>query len=78
MFPRRSAWSNATVDSVSELLTRAGFTVTEAVTGSFSMRYAGGSALLHHYFIQFGFLPSWKAIVPHDSVERTFDLLEKS
>lgn len=66
-----------TVSSVSARIDAAGFTVTETETDSFLMRYANGTALLNHYFIRFGFLPSWKAIVLAESVDETFDALEK-
>ena len=66
-----------TVDSVTSLLQSAGFKVTEVVTGSFRMRFADGSALLRHHFIRLGFVPGWKSVAAADSLEETFDSLER-
>jgi arsenite methyltransferase len=67
-----------TVDSVGRLLADAGFETLAADTASFRMRFADGSSLFRHYFIRLGFLPAWKAVVPAEAVERTFEALEKN
>jgi arsenite methyltransferase len=67
----------ATIDSVGRLLQSTGFKVTEVVTDSFRLRFADGSALLHHYFIRLGFIQGWKEIVAVGSVQETFDRLER-
>ena len=66
----------ATVDSVRELLNRAGFDFVEAGTRSFRERFVDGSALLRHFFVRLGFVPGWKSVAPEDAVERTFAALE--
>lgn len=65
-----------TVDSVHQLLQRAGFEIAEVATSSFQMRFADGSALLRHAFIRLGFVPAWKELAPADAVEETFRALE--
>ena len=67
-----------TVAGVCNLLTGAGFTVAEAITDSFRMRFADGSSLLNHYFIRFGFMDGWKSIVPPDALVATFEALERN
>jgi arsenite methyltransferase len=67
-----------TVESVSALLREAGFEIAKAVTGSFLMRFANGSALLRHHFIRAGFLPDWKAVVGPERPRETFDALERN
>ncbi len=67
-----------TIDSINEMLNRAGFESVGVTTGSFRMRFADGSALLRHYFIRLGFVPGWKSIVPDALVERTFAVLERN
>jgi ubiquinone/menaquinone biosynthesis C-methylase UbiE len=53
----------ATVAAVRELLKSNGFQVTRVVERTGRMRFANGSALLHHYFIKLGFLDAWKKVV---------------
>jgi precorrin-6B methylase 2 len=66
----------ATLASARALLTTAGFTVKDTVTGSFRMRYANGTALLAHRFIGFGFLPGWRDIAGPADEARVFAQLE--
>lgn len=67
-----------TLESVSALLRGAGFEVAKAVTGSFTMRFANGSALLRHHFIRSGFLPDWKAVAAPERLRETFEALERN
>lgn len=67
----------ATLKSMTEMLTQAGFELLGIATDSFRMRFADGSSFLRHYFIRLGFLPDWKSIVPVDAIESTFAVLER-
>lgn len=67
-----------TIESVNDMLNRAGFENLGLTTGSFRMRFADGSALLHHYFIRLGFIPGWKSVIPDSLVEKTFGVLERN
>ena len=67
-----------TVETVKEIIDRAGFECLKVTTDSFRMRFADGTALLQHYFIRMGFMPGWKSIVPDSSVEVTFRALERN
>ncbi|HVE69819.1 MAG TPA: class I SAM-dependent methyltransferase [Thermoanaerobaculia bacterium] len=67
----------ATIDKVRALLGTHGFTVRTVHEDTFTMRYANGAALLHHTFVQFGFLPGWRAVVPAEDQERVFAELER-
>lgn len=51
-----------TVASVHALLENGGFRVTRVIEHQESMRFAGGTALFHHHFIQLGFLDAWKKV----------------
>jgi SAM-dependent methyltransferase len=62
----------ATIDKVRALLGANGFTVRAVHEDAFTMRYANGAALLHHTFVQFGFLPGWRTVVPAEDQERVF------
>jgi hypothetical protein len=66
-----------TVESVGLLLQNAGFKVTDVVTTSFRMRFAGGSAPLRHHFIRLGFVPGWISVAAADSLQESFDSLER-
>ena len=68
----------ATPQSVTALLTDAGFTDVTIARDSFHMRYADGSAFLRHAFIRLGFMPAWKQVVPPDALTRTFAALERN
>ena len=52
----------ATVESVKELLAKAGFRVTRVLVDERLMRFRDGTALLNHFFIKLGFLPAWKEV----------------
>ena len=52
----------ATIPGVRTLLEDAGFRVTRVVEREGVMRFANGTALLQHYFIQLGFLDAWKDV----------------
>jgi ubiquinone/menaquinone biosynthesis C-methylase UbiE len=67
-----------TVESVNEMIGRAGFESLKVTTDCFRMRFADGTALLQHYFIRIGFMAGWKSIVPDSSVEVTFNALERN
>jgi arsenite methyltransferase len=62
--------------SISTLLESERFQVLDVIQSSFRLRFAGGSALLRHYFIRLGFIQGWKSISAPDRVEETFALLE--
>jgi ubiquinone/menaquinone biosynthesis C-methylase UbiE len=67
-----------TVDSVSRTIRDAGFEVLHIDTQSFRMRFANGASLLRHYFIRLGFIQGWKSVASPDSVEATFETLERN
>jgi arsenite methyltransferase len=52
----------ATLDGTVALLASAGFDSVATGTGSFTMRFADGTALFDHYFIRLGFLEGWQSI----------------
>lgn len=67
----------ATIDSVRELLTAGGFTITRVVERTASMRFANGTALFNHYFIRLGFLDAWKEVVKGNEREVFAELLRR-
>jgi hypothetical protein len=60
------------------LLRGAGFTVSDAVTSTFRMRFADGSSLLRHHFIRLGFVQGWKSVTAVESLQATFESLERN
>ena len=66
-----------TVESVTDMLQKAGFAVVDVETDSFRMRFADGSSFLRHYFIRLGFVQAWKSIVTTDMLQTTFETLER-
>ena len=67
-----------TVESVSRSIRDAGFEVLHIDRQSFRMRFANGSSLPRHYFIRLGFVQGWKSVAALDSVEATFETLERN
>jgi ubiquinone/menaquinone biosynthesis C-methylase UbiE len=66
-----------TIDSIGSVLESAGFKVVDIVTNSFRTRFADGSALLRHHFIRLAFVQGWKSIAAVDSIQKTFERLER-
>jgi ubiquinone/menaquinone biosynthesis C-methylase UbiE len=59
-----------------QAIRRAGFSVITGKEEQFAIRYASGSAFLHHSLIRNGFLTPWKDILPASRFEDVFQLLE--
>jgi ubiquinone/menaquinone biosynthesis C-methylase UbiE len=53
----------ASVARVGDLFGRHGFRIVRVEQRTQRMRYAGGTALLNHWFIKLGFLADWRAVV---------------
>lgn len=64
------------VQTVSDLFTNAGFTVSRFHTDEFQMRFLNGSAFLNHYFIKLGWLDSWKKLFPDNNQQDIFSAIE--
>ncbi|HET7460928.1 MAG TPA: methyltransferase domain-containing protein [Longimicrobium sp.] len=64
-----------TDESVAERVRGAGFTVRRMVRDGFTLRYAGGAALLRHWLTMIGFLPAWRAAL---GPERERELLAEA
>jgi ubiquinone/menaquinone biosynthesis C-methylase UbiE len=52
-----------TRESISDLLTGAGFDIKRIIEKSFDMRFADGSAMLNHFLVKLGFLDGWRGVV---------------
>lgn len=55
-----------------------GFKLTGSREHSFKIRFADGTALLHHSFFRLFFLDRWEAVVEKGEVEKTFGRLEQN
>ncbi len=67
----------ATEAKVAELFQQAGIGHVRTVHSAWSMRFADGTALFNHPFIQVGFLDSWKTIVGPENRSGVFKSLER-
>jgi ubiquinone/menaquinone biosynthesis C-methylase UbiE len=65
----------ATVARLHAQLIAAGFEIVRTVDETASMRFADGTALLHHSFIRLGFLPGWRDVVAPADHPAVFDRL---
>ncbi len=59
----------ATIESVSEMLQKAGFRTCRVAEEAFSLRFLDGTAMLTHAFIKIGFLSPWRGVLLEE--ERT-------
>lgn len=58
------------IDRVTALLESNGFQITHLAQQKFHLRFADGTAMLHHALVKFGFLEGWlSAISPDDEPE---------
>lgn len=65
------------VAEMKTMLMAAGFDINSVEESSFSYRFASGSAMFRHAFINVAFLDSWKKLVPSDQMNEIFTELEK-
>lgn len=61
-----------TVETIEELLTNAGFTVSKLVTGEFHLRYANGTAMLLHPLVGF-FKDGWMGVTRDPSIWKAIE-----
>ena len=64
------------LDEMTGLLEQHGFKVLDVLHDSFSYKFADGSALLNHYFMQLGFMGGWKSAVDEAQQSRVFERIE--
>lgn len=67
-----------TKESISNMILESGLKPTRAITDSFEMKFADGSAFLNHHFVKLGWLSSWKELLPEDRLIEFFSLLEQN
>jgi arsenite methyltransferase len=58
------------------LVERSGYRIDALEQDTFSLRFADGTALFNHFFIQLAFLEPWRSVIPTGDVERVFRKLE--
>ena len=54
------------------ILRQKGFTIRSLEPEQFTYRFADGTAMLNHYFINIAFIESWKSFLPPDEEEEVF------
>jgi ubiquinone/menaquinone biosynthesis C-methylase UbiE len=67
----------ATPESLQVQLHQAGFRVARVTTKSFKLRFASGTAMLRHSFMQIGFVAAWKDVSGTERSESLFETLEQ-
>lgn len=71
-----SEMRRGTKESVTALISDAGFQVNRVVEGSFDMRFLDGSAMLNHALTKIGFLDGWRNVVGPEDERVAFDRIE--
>jgi arsenite methyltransferase len=64
------------VDEMCRLAEHAGFIIDKKIERSFSYRFVDGTTMLHYFLIREFFLPSWKELLPEESVLSVFEDIE--
>jgi len=59
------------------LIEEAGWNEQQKIKGSFKFRYASGSAMFAHFFIQVAFMEPWRKILPEAQQTKIFDEIEQ-
>jgi arsenite methyltransferase len=67
-----------TVESISSLLKKAGFTIKEVIDSRFAFRYLDGTSFLNHSFIMSAFMESWRSIIDENERVPFFTKLEEN
>ena len=63
--------SRKPLESICTELKQSGFEIKRIINDSFAWRFLNGTAFLNTFHIKYGFLPSWKEMVP-DEVRKAF------
>ena len=64
------------LEEMTKLLEQHGFSIREVRQDAFSYKFADGSALLNHYFMQLGFMGGWKSVLPEAAQTTVFERIE--
>ena len=64
------------VKSISKLFVISGFKINKCYRESFKMRFLDGSSFLNHHSVKFGWLSSWKDLIPKKDLREFFSKLE--
>jgi len=64
------------IESLCDMLKKAGFEIISTIKDSFTMRFASGTAFLNHFFIKYAFLEGWKSILQTEELNDVFTKLE--
>lgn len=66
-----------TIESTRARLIEAGFGEPVHEVGSYRMRFADGTALLGHWFMQMAFVAGWRGLVPEQKAPAVIEALER-
>lgn len=66
-----------TKETISLMLSDAGFAVARGIEREFQMRFTDGSTFLRHWLVVVGFLPGWRGAVEPTDEERVFSTIER-
>ena len=64
------------LNEMCEMVECAGFNIDKKIEKSFSYRFVDGTTMLKYFMIREFFMPSWKEIVPKESVSTVFKEIE--
>ena len=54
-----------------------GFRVNDLEYDQFNYYFSDGTSMLNHYFIRLAFMGSWRKLLPVESVDKIFDMIEQ-
>lgn len=65
------------VKTITDKLQENGFRIKDVEYDHFDYLFADGTAMLNHYFIRIAFMGSWRKLLPADSVDMIFNIIEE-
>ncbi|WP_298651954.1 class I SAM-dependent methyltransferase [uncultured Proteiniphilum sp.] len=65
------------VKTITYKLQENGFRIKDLEYDQFNYLFSDGTAMLNHYFIRIAFMGSWRKLLPVESVEKIFDIIEE-
>lgn len=65
------------VKAITSKLQENGFRIKDLEYDQFNYYFSDGTSMLNHYFIRVAFMGSWRKLLPVDSVDKIFDMVEQ-
>lgn len=65
------------IKTITSKLQENGFRIKDLEYDQFNYYFSDGTSMLNHYFIRIAFMGSWRKLLPVESVDKIFDMIEQ-